>query len=147
MSTTSRVVLASAWYDLIATAPFATPWTARWMVEGLRWLHDWADLPGSALAVDDPHTMLFVNLMGSIVVIWSIVRIRTPTFELGVADTCGRIAFSAWMLRALLHGASGVTLGFFVLEALWTVVQGGAVLRHAWPRTADVHASVLGTSV
>jgi len=140
----SGIVRLSAWYDLAVTFPFATPWTARWVAEGLRGVHEWGDLSGHALAVDDPHTMLFMNLMGSIVVIWAIVSIRTPTRDLGIAATCGRLAFSAWMLHALFQGASGVTVGLLVLEILWAVVQGIAVLRPFGTSTAEASASVLG---
>ena len=140
----SGIVRLSAWYDLVLTAPFASPWTARWVADGLRWLHERGGLFGHALSVDDPHTMLFMNLMGSIVVIWAIVRIRTPTRDLGIADTCGRLAFSAWMLHALFQGASGVTVGLLVLEILWAVVQGIAVLRPFGTSTAEASASVLG---
>ena len=30
-STFVRIVRASAWYDLIVSAPFATPWTFAWL--------------------------------------------------------------------------------------------------------------------
>ena len=31
-----RIVRASAFYDVIVTAPFATPWTFVWVLQGLR---------------------------------------------------------------------------------------------------------------
>ena len=44
---TTRVVLASALYDLFVTLPFATPWTAGWLLDHLRQLHVQFGLPGA----------------------------------------------------------------------------------------------------
>jgi hypothetical protein len=122
-----RVVFASALYDLIVTWPFATPWTARWAMGPLADLHSSLGLAGVPSALGDPMTLLFANLMGSIVVVWSIVRLLTPTVRLGVADTAGRALFSAWMAFAIAHGASPLLAGFLALELAWGLVQGGAI--------------------
>jgi hypothetical protein len=70
-----RIVRASAWYDLVITAGFATPWTY-----GL--LHDALSSLGGALGLGvlpalDPVQTLYANLMGSVVVVWAILRRQT----------------------------------------------------------------------
>lgn len=131
-STVRRVVFFSALYDLLATWPFATPWTATWLSGQLGALHLQLGLAGSAPSLDSPTALLFANLMGSIVTVWSLLRLLRPTTELGAADTAGRVLFSTWMMFALLHGASPVLVPFLVLEVAWGLVQGAVVLPRVW---------------
>jgi hypothetical protein len=122
-----RTIRRSALYDLIVTAPFATPWTARWALDGLGALHDALGLPGQRPAVADAITVLFANLMGSLVVLWSILRLRAPTLDHGRSDTIARGLFSLWMAWALIAGASPLIAGFLVAELTWGAVQLRAV--------------------
>lgn len=131
-STLRRVVFFSALYDLLVTWPFATPWTATWLSSHLASLHLQLGLPGATPALDFPTALLFANLMGSIVTVWSVLRLLRPTAELGAADTAGRVLFSTWMLFALVHGASPVLLPLLVLEVAWGLVQGAVVLPRLW---------------
>ncbi|MFF3148331.1 hypothetical protein ACFVRU_43135, partial [Streptomyces sp. NPDC057927] len=64
-----RAVRASAWYDLVVTAGFATPWTYALV-------HDALSSSGNALGLGtlpelDPVQTLYANLMGSVVVVWA----------------------------------------------------------------------------
>lgn len=124
-----RVIRASAFYDLVVTAGFALPWTASASLALISDLHRGLGLHGSLPVVDDPFTMLFANLLGSIVVVWSVVRLLRPVPLLGAADTVGRLLFSAWFGWALLQGASQVLIGFLVLEIAWGLLQGSAVAK------------------
>ncbi|MGZ3416850.1 MAG: hypothetical protein ACXVEF_16505 [Polyangiales bacterium] len=124
----TRIVFASALYDLIVTAPFATPWTAQHSFGMLGRAHAALGLSGVVPSLSDPFALLFANLMGSIVVVWSVVRLLSPTPRLGAADTAGRALFSLWMAFALAHGASSILVGFLVLEIAWAIVQGAATL-------------------
>ena len=126
----SRIVYISAFYDLIVTAPFASPWSARWLSDQLMNVHERLNWSGSAPSLSDPLALLFANLMGTIVLIWAVVRLRSPTLEFGLYDTVARVLFSSWMLYALLNGGSEVLVHFIVAEVSWAVVQGAA-LYHA----------------
>ena len=125
----SRVVYFSALYDLIITAPFAFPWSARWLSGVLAQVHESASLSGSAPSLADPFALLFANLMGTIVVIWAVIRLRSPTLESGAFDTLGRVLFSCWMWFAWVSGGSSLLLHFLAAEVLWALVQGLALLR------------------
>jgi hypothetical protein len=127
--TVRRVVRASALYDLILTAGFATPWTAAAALGTISDVHRALGLDGAVPVVEDPFTMLFANLLGSIVVVWSVIRLLRPTPLLGAGDTVGRLLFSTWFAWALVEGASSVLVGFLVLEIGWGLVQGYAVWR------------------
>ncbi|WP_402468924.1 hypothetical protein [Isoptericola aurantiacus] len=127
-STALRVVRASAVYDLVATGGFALPWTAAVAVDLLVRLHGAAGLSGTVPPADDPLTVLFANLMGAVVVVWSVVRLRRPTLALGAADTVARALFSLGMVVALTQGATAIVAAFLVVEVGWFAVQGGAVL-------------------
>ena len=135
-TTVRKVVAAGAAYDLIVTAPLATPWTARWLSAALARLHEALALPGAPPALDPPLALLFANLLGTIVVLWSLVRLARPTALHGGADTAGRLLFASWMAYALAQGASGVLAGFLVLELGWAVAQAVVLSRTSWPARA-----------
>ena len=117
-----RLVRGSAWYDLIVTAAFATPWSFVALHGVLTSVSQALDLPGELPAFEPMH-MLMANLLGSIVCVWSVLRIRDPQQVYGRYDAVGRFLFSAWQLYALLHGASSLLVLFLVFELAWGVAQ------------------------
>lgn len=123
-----RVVFASALYDLVVTAPFATPWTAEWVLSSIRSVHHALGLSGEPLPAFTSTHLFFVALFGTIVTLWSVVRLVHPTAFNGAIDTAGRALFSSWMLWALTQGATRVVVGFLVLELAWMFAQGGVIL-------------------
>ena len=123
-----RVVRASGWYDLLVTWPFALPWTFAWLYVQLGMLAATLGLPGTLYTLDATH-MLLANLLGSVVVVWSIARIAAPSLLLGRLDGVARFLFAAWQIYAVAHGASAIVLGFTLFELLFGVLQ--------WWRVAD----------
>lgn len=117
-----KIVRASAWYDLVVTAPLATPWTLAWFLSQLAQLHERLGLPGTVPAYDT-SVGLFANLLGSVVVVWSLVRIRSPQAWLGRFDALSRYLFAAWMLYALAHGATAALVLYVVVELAWGIGQ------------------------
>src|ERR1700761_160545 len=79
-----RLVRASAVYDVLATAPFATPWTFAWNWQQLSALN--VRLGGAALAPFDIYPTLIACLMGSLVLVWSALRVARPEIRLGRFD-------------------------------------------------------------
>jgi len=132
-STVRRTVRISAYYDLIVTAGFALPFTAPALFEGFEALQVTLGVPGSVPDSGDPFTVLFANLMGSLVVVWSVFRLARPSRAAGAADTAARILFSLGMAAALVHGASPLVLAMLVLEVLWAIVQGAVVVSARRP--------------
>lgn len=124
-----RTIWRSALYDLIVTAPFATPWTARWVVDGLGAAHDALGVSGEHPALVGAIGVLFANLMASLVVVWAILRLRAPSLAHGFTDTAARGLFSLWMIVAMLRGASPLLTAFLIPEVAWGVAQGVAVRR------------------
>ena len=120
------IVRASAWYDLFATAAFATPWTFAALHSVLTLAAQ--GLPGSFPAFDATH-VLMANLLGSIVVIWAVLRLRDPQQQYGSYDAVGRFLFAAWQIYAVMHGASIIILGFTVLELTFGILQSLPVNR------------------
>ncbi|GMU02663.1 hypothetical protein KH5H1_67830 [Corallococcus caeni] len=123
-----RVVFASALYDLVVTVPFATPWTAEAVLSNLQALHHALGAGGEPLPAFTFTHLFFVALFGTIVTLWSVVRLVQPTAFNGAIDTAGRALFSTWMAWALTQGATRVVVGFLVLELAWMFAQGGAIL-------------------
>ena len=117
-----RLVRRSAWYDLIVMAAFVTPWSFTALHGLLSGLSQVLDLPGE-LPVFAPAHMLMANLLGSIVCVWSVLRIRDPQAVYGRYDAAGRFLFAAWQAYALLHGATGLLALFLVVELAWGIAQ------------------------
>ncbi|WP_394782174.1 hypothetical protein [Undibacterium sp.] len=117
-----KIVRASAWYDLLVTWPFATPWTFAWMYGGLVTLAQTTGLPGVMHPLDATQ-MLFANLLGSVVVIWSLARILGPTLRLGRLDGVARVLFTVWQLVAVHAGLNTILLGFTAVEIIFAVLQ------------------------
>ncbi|WP_226478206.1 hypothetical protein [Pseudomonas sp. MWU16-30323] len=121
-----QLVRASGWYDLIVTAALVTPWTFVLLHNALVALNLPGELPPFA-----PVHMLMANLMGSIVCVWSVLRIRDPQAIFGRYDAAGRVLFATWQIYALAHGASLVLVIVVVFEVLWAVAQLMPVRRAA----------------
>lgn len=116
-----HVVRASAWYDLVVTAGFATPWTYALLHGALSSLGGTLGL--GALPALDPIQTLYANLMGSVVVVWALLRIIKPLPVHGLLDGVARTLFATWQAYALAHGAFQVLWLFFVVEVAFGVVQ------------------------
>jgi hypothetical protein len=115
-----HIVQTSAWYDLVATIGFATPWTYALIHAAM--VASASGLPGSFSALD-PVQMLMANLLGSIVTVWAVIRIRDPQQRYGRYDAAGRVLFATWQVYAVAHGASVIILGFTVIEVLFGILQ------------------------
>ncbi|MGW3663031.1 hypothetical protein [Streptomyces sp. NPDC005141] len=116
-----RLVRASAWYDLAVTAGFATPWTYMLVHDALS---SWGNALGlGTLPEPDPWQTLFANLMGSVVVVWSLLRILGTRPEHGLFDGIARTLFATWQAYALAQGASRILWPFFAVEVVFGVLQ------------------------
>lgn len=117
-----KIVRASAWYDLAVTAPLATPWSLRLFLSQFQSVHDALGLTGTVPRYET-GLGLFANLLGSIVVVWSLVRIRSPQPWLGRFDAVSRFLFAAWMVHALADGATTALVAYVAVELAWGVAQ------------------------
>jgi hypothetical protein len=115
------LVRASAVYDLVVTAPFATPWTLGIVHVALNAASH--ALGGNAFPEVDVMQVLYANLMGSVVLVWSLLRVVRPNIVYGLCDGIARVLFSTWMLYALMHGAPQVLWLFLAVEITWGVLQ------------------------
>ena len=111
-----KIVRLSGMYDFIFTIPFVTPWSFQLLNHFLNQLS-----PTPTFA---PIHVVFVNLFGSIVIIWSILRIRYPMAIYGAYDAAGRLLFSIWFMTYLLiHAFHPVMFIFAVFEIMWFIIQ------------------------
>jgi hypothetical protein len=116
-----RIVRASAWYDLIVTAPFFTPWSFACAREQLSMLN--VRLGGAPLPAFDAFHTLFVCLMGSVVLVWSLARLHMPSIALGRYDGVARLLFSLWMAWALAMTGAPLLWLFLAPECAWGLAQ------------------------
>lgn len=117
-----RIVRASAAYDLFVTWPFALPWTFAWLYAQIVAVAQALSLPGTLHPLDSTH-MLLANLLGSVVVVWSLARVLAPTVLLGRLDAVARFLFAAAQVYAVAQGANAIVLGFTFFELMFGVLQ------------------------
>ena len=122
-----RVVRASALYDLITAIGFL-PFIAPSLLNALASLHHKLGLSGAAPDPTDVYVLMFANLMGGLITVWALLRMFRPSLLMGAADTAGRALFTTGMAAAIANGASPLVWVMLVLEVIWGVVQGAAVL-------------------
>jgi hypothetical protein len=128
-----RIVRASAWYDLVVTIGFITPWTFNAILESLNMLSGLLGIT-TALPAFGPEQMMMVNLLGSIVTVWAILRLRHTEQRYGRYDAAGRFLFAGWQLYAVALGANPIILGFTVLEIGFGIAQSLPVTPDHAPR-------------
>ncbi|MCE4058130.1 hypothetical protein [Pseudomonas sp. Au-Pse12] len=116
------LVRASGWYDLLVTLAFVTPWSFMALHGLLQNTAQALNLPGS-LPPFEPAHLLMANLMGSIVCVWAVLRIRDPQQAFGRYDAVGRVLFASWQVYALMHGATALIGVFLLFELAWCVAQ------------------------
>lgn len=116
------IVKASAWYDLLIILPFVTPWTLDYLYALLQHQHQYWQFQGQFHSLNTMH-YLFANLLGSIVLVWSLFRILHPQVLLGRYDAISRWLFSCWQIYAWLHGVSSLILLFTFFEIAFGIAQ------------------------
>lgn len=118
-----RIVRGSALYDLVVIWPFAIPGIADRNLHMLSDLHHYLGW-GGTFPVFEPLHILFANLLGVLVIVWSLLRLLSPETRFGLIDGATRIAFSCLFLYYLLvWQASAVLYLFLVPEVLWAAAQ------------------------
>ena len=117
-----RIVRASAWYDLVVTAGFMTPWTVALVLSGLNALAQALGVAGAFPPFAVEH-VLVANLLGSLVTVWAVLRLRERRVVYGRYDAGARLLFAVWQLHALLHGGNPLIWGFFMVEVGFGMVQ------------------------
>ncbi len=130
-----RIFRFSAWYDLVVTAAFATPWTFLYAMALITETAQVLNLPGQMISPDVFH-VFFANLLGSIVLVWSVARLKINALVMVRYDAVGRLLFSIWMIYALANGASYFVLFLLVPEAILAVLQALPIKRSAPPLRA-----------
>lgn len=123
-----RIIFWGAAYDVLITAAFATPWTAAPVLRFLSELHTQLGLAGTALPTADPVTMLFINFSGTLVLLWSGLRLFRPILLYGAIDAAGRLAVALWIFLAVQAGATTLSLPLMIGELIWFALQASTVI-------------------
>jgi hypothetical protein len=123
MKTTTfrKIVFGSALYDVIVTAPFATPWSFAFAHAQLSATNQ--ALGGAPLPDFTPFHILFACLLGSVVLVWAALRLRDPQPRFGRYDAVARLLFTTWMIWALTVTGAPLLWLFILPEFAWGVAQ------------------------
>jgi len=116
-----HIVRGSALYDIIVTAPFATPWSFALLHRQLTAIN--LQLGGTPLPPFLPFHVLIACLLGSIVLVWSALRLHDPQQRFGRFDAVARMLFSLWMVWAWTMTGAPLLWLFIVPEFAWGVAQ------------------------
>jgi hypothetical protein len=73
--------------------------------------------------VFEPTHLLAGNLMGSVVVVWSLARLHLGLPILGRYDAVARALFATWQIYAVATGASPLLLVLTVFEVGFGIAQ------------------------
>ena len=138
-----RLTRASALYDIVVVAPFATPWTFALLYAQLSHINQW--LGADPLPGFDTNHYLLASLLGTVVLTWSACRLTAPSLMLGRFDATARLVFSAWLAWAMLQDPLPVLWLFLVPELLWGVVQWWPI-DSSTPRAAFTSAAPMRSS-
>ena len=136
-----RVVRASAIYDVLMIAPFTTPWTFLLLREHLSALN--VGFGGVPLPDFGPFHLLISSLLGSVVLVWSVLRILDPQPRFGRFDAAARYLFSTWMAWALLVTGQPLLWLFLVPELVWGLAQSLPLRRDEGAPGGHAHESLL----
>lgn len=118
----TQIIKAVAWVDLAVTLPFAQPTIAYWLIGYIYHLdQQWMML--SHVPTFDPLTLMFVNIMGVLGVVWAIARLRYPSEELARLDALARMVVAALIIHAITWGATPILYLFVFTEVMGSAVQ------------------------
>jgi len=102
-------------------------WTFAWNWQQLSALD--VRIGGAPLPPFDTFPLLVACLLGSLVLVWSVLRLAAPDVRLGRYDGVARFLFSTWMAWALHATGAPLLWLFLVPELAWGVVQWWPVRR------------------
>ncbi|QLP97211.1 MAG: hypothetical protein HZY79_07165 [Rhodoblastus sp.] len=91
--------------------------------------------PG-AIPVYEPTFGIFGNLLGSIVMVWAILRLRSPEVRFGRYDAACRALYTVWMGYALAQGFSPILIGYILPEIVLCAAQALPVREEAPAQSA-----------
>lgn len=111
-----------AWVDFAITLPFALPAISYWLL-GFIYHLDQRFALNSPVPTFDPVSMMFVNIMGVLGVIWALARIGNPREELARLDALGRLAVAALIIHAITWGATPLLWLFVGTEIIGSAIQ------------------------
>ncbi|MCO5081377.1 MAG: hypothetical protein M9955_06925 [Rhizobiaceae bacterium] len=114
------------------TTPFMSPWTFTITLGAIQYLHDVVGLPGGLPAFESTH-LLFGGLMGSVVVVWSLVRLHLGLPVLGRYDAVARMLFALWQIYVVANGGTPIILIFTVFEVAFGILQAMPIKRERSP--------------
>ena len=125
-----KLVRFSGLYDLIASFPFSLPGLVSVQLASLEKIQSVLGLSGQ-FPVFEPVHLFFLNLMGTIVTIWSVLRIAKPEPLFGLTDGVARVAFSGLMIYYLVvWSIPQIVVLFLVPEILFGVAQLGGYWKY-----------------
>lgn len=119
----SSIIRSSGIYDIVIMIPFAIPGVVAWTMNQISNIHNSLSLSGTVPEFSSFH-LLFINIMATITIVWSVLRVRNPIPLYGLYDTVTRILIAAIMLVYLLqYNVSQIMWLFLLVEVTWAVLQ------------------------
>lgn len=109
-------------------------------------MHDALSAAGGTLGLGtlpavDPLQTLYANLMGSVVIVWTLVRLVRTLPVHGLFDGVARVLFACWQAYALTHGGPRLLLPFLAVEAMFGLAQ---LAPWAWPGRKALSSATAG---
>ncbi|MFZ3033467.1 MAG: hypothetical protein WA138_05595 [Parvibaculum sp.] len=77
----------------------------------------------SRIPTFDAVSLMFVNIMGILGVIWALARIGSPNEDLSRLDALGRLIVAALIIHAITWGATPLLWAFVGTELIGSALQ------------------------
>ena len=118
-----RVVQGFAVFDLAVTGLFAVPGSAILLLDMLDVLDRVLVLGTGFGGAINQTTLAFANIMGVLGVIWAMIRLKSPSFEMARIDAWGRLAVALILIWHLWAGLPMIFALFVATELIGTAAQ------------------------
>lgn len=112
-----KVIRICAGADLLVTGLFALPFLATMMLTFLFWLNGVVSEPVEIPEISHLN-MLFINLMGTLGVVWALARLMQPYAMLGWIDAWARLWVSAVLIYFLTKPGVPAIMSLFIATEL-----------------------------
>ncbi len=115
--TSSRVIRLCAGLDLVITTLFALPFISAQVLTLLFSINSWLT-DAHSVPVFDPIHLLFVNIMGTLGVVWALARLAFPRDKFGWIDAWARLWVCVLLISYLVQPGVPVILSLFIATEL-----------------------------
>jgi hypothetical protein len=129
LATCRRIVAAGAIYDMIAVGPLALPFTAPSHLNLMFDINVWLGFTG-VMPTFQPIHFLFVNLFGTLLMVWAGFRLLRFRPGFSIVDFAVRVSVSVLLFWYATNGDVHRLVLFFLTAELLFAIANYRAMKH-----------------